>query len=237
MINKAIKLTAVLALIITSGCNATIPSVKAVRPSQQELKGIESISVISFPEIRSYSFQNFSYPGFTPIGGLVVMGVTASREGQLARALEKERFSFSESLSRAIENQLIQRGYRVQIERERWTVEDGKPSLDIAGLKVVSDAVLVVRPTIVGFISTKTTKYEPTITTVVTLYRNGKSEPLYLGYHATGFKPEADGWVYSPASVEFTDFESLIGDPSTGKRGLELAISNIAGTISTALAY
>jgi hypothetical protein len=122
------------------------------------------------------------------------------------------------------------------VEDGPWEEADGKFKLSFDKIQSNADAVLVISPTIIGFVATGVTSdYLPTITAVVTLLGKDRKEQLYRGFHASGWQPKADGWRNSMAKTTFANFDALMADPTRTAASLSEAATAVTSTVSNDL--
>lgn len=180
--------------------------------------------------------MNFGHPGmaFGLIGGLVAAADQNSKQERLTQAVkEKSPILTSGILADSIATQLRRRGFEAKVEEAPWEESDGRFRLDFEKITSSADTLLVVTPTIVGFITTGTTSdYLPTVTAVVTLLGKDRKEQLYRGFHAAGWEPKANGWRHTAPKVTFANFDALMADPTKTAGALNVAASEVAETVA-----
>jgi len=216
-----------------TGCVGPVPKIDS---SPSALTNVKTIAVIRSPEPKIYTVANFGHPGmaFGLVGGLVVAADQNSKQNRLTEAIkEKNTEPTSGSLAESIANQLTRRGFEASVEEGPWEESDGKFKLDFEKITSTADVVLVVAPTIVGFIATGAlSDYVPTLAAIVTLLGKDRKEPIYRGFHVAGWKPKADGWRHSSPTVTFSNFDALMSDPAKTAVTLSDAASRIAVTVA-----
>jgi len=222
------------AIAVITGCAGPGPKID-IPP--RTLANVHTIAVIRSPEPKAYTAVNFGHPGmmFGLVGGLVVAADQNHKQSLLTEAIKKiNTVPTSDVLAEGIANQLTRRGFEVSVEDGPWEESDGKFNLDFEKITSSADAVLVVAPTIVGFVATGATKdYVPTITAVVTLLGKDRKNPIYRGFHASGWHPRGDDWrCSSPVVTTFGNFDALMSDPAKTANALSDAATGIAVTVA-----
>ena len=110
---------------------------------------------------------------------------------------------------------------------------DGRFKLPFEKINSTADAVLIISPTVIGFIATGVTSdYLPTITVVATLVGKDRKEQLYRGFHSSGWAPKADGWKVSRPRSTYANFDALMADPKASAAALTEAGDAIAESVS-----
>lgn len=218
--------------IILAGCAGPVPKIDS---SPSALAKIHSIAVIRSPEPGTYIFLNIG--SGVPLGlagGLVAAGDNMGKQDQLTLAVKRQNPSPTSSyLADGIANQLASLGFDARVEDGPWEESDGKFKFDFDKINSSADAVLVVTPTMVGFIAEGFAgSYLPTIIAGAKLLGKDRKEIMYQGFHATGWRPRADGWRYTPSRITFVNFDDLMSDPKKTADVLSAAASNIAGTVA-----
>lgn len=217
---------------ILAGCAGPVPKIDS---SPAALAKIKTIAVIRPPEPKTYTVMNFGHPGmaFGLIGGLIAGGDISSKQDKLTAVVKQQTSSKTSAiLAENIATQLTKVGFQAKVEDGPWEESDGKFKLDFEKISSSADTVLVLTPTIVGFIATgATSDYLPTITASVILLGQDRKEQLYRGFHACGWHPKADGWRYSSTSIAFANFDALMADPKKTADSLSSAASAVAATV------
>lgn len=231
---QAIRSLALIATVaVVTGCAAPVPRIDA---SPGAIANVKTIAVIRSPEPKTYTVMNFGHPGmaFGLIGGLVAAADQNSRQERLTQAVkEKSPIPTSGTLADSIATRLARQGFEAKVEDGPWEESDGRYKLDFEKINSSADTVLVVTPTIVGFIATGVTSdYFPTVTAVVTLLGKDRKEQLYRGFHAAGWGPAADGWRHTSPKVTFPNFDALMADPAKAAGALSDAASEVAETVA-----
>ncbi|HET7773637.1 MAG TPA: hypothetical protein VFK82_07405 [Burkholderiaceae bacterium] len=220
-------------LLLLAACASPVPKIDSTPAA---LARVKTIAVIRAPEPKTYTVVNFGHPGmaFGLVGGLIAAGDQKSKQDELSAAMKQGNPALtSAALPEALVSQLNQMGFQARVEDAPWAEVDGKYTLPFDKINSDADAVVVVSPTIVGFIATGlTSDYYPTMTAVVTLLGKDRKEPLYRGYHATGWQPKADGWRFSPAKTTFGNYAALMADPKKSADALSEAARNVAASVA-----
>jgi hypothetical protein len=227
---KCICLT--LALSLMAGCAGPVPRIES---NPAVLSKINALAVINPPEAKTYAVMNFGHPGmaFGLIGGLVAAADQTSKQEQLTAALKKENLSVSQALASALVAKLSSAGFQARAENGPWEEKDGKYILEFEKIQSDADAVVVLTPTITGFIATgATSDYLPTVTVVVTLLDKDRKTPIYRGFHSAGWEPKAEGWKHSPPTTTFGNFDALMADPRNTAKALAAAALAVSSSIA-----
>lgn len=223
----------VLAVMFLAACAGPVPKIDS---SPSALAQVNTIAVIRSREPDTYTVINFGHPGvaFGLIGGLVAAGDQGSKQDRLTEAVKQNTPApTASSLADSIAAQLNRQGFEASVEDGPWEEKDGKFVLKFENIKSDADAVLVVSPTMVGFIATGlTSDYMPTITAVATLLGKDRKEQLYRGFHACGWQPKGDGWRHSSPRTTFANFDELMADPGKTSLALTDAAAEIAVTVA-----
>jgi hypothetical protein len=230
---RLVILCAVMALL--AACAGPVPRIDA---SVNSLSPVKTIAVIRPPEPKTYTVMNFGHPGmaFGLIGGLIAGGDQASKQDQLSAAFKAQGVGFASHLASQIALKLGTAGYETAVEDGPWEEAEGRYRLPFDKINSKADAVLVVSPTIVGFIATGAiSDYLPTMTAVVTLLGKDRKEQLYRGFHSSGWAPKADGWKVTPPKKTFPDFDTLMANTKASASALDNAGTAIAETVSADL--
>jgi len=233
---KSLLFIATVAVVV--GC-ASVPRIDSPPGA---LASVKTVAVIRSPEPKTYTVWDMANPlGFLfgPIGSLVAAADRISKQDTLTQAIkEKNKTPTSGILAQSIATQLTHGGFDAKVEEGPWEWKEDNETFSLEFEKIASsaDAVLVVTPTIVGFIFRRDDffrigDYLPTITVVATLLGKDR-EVLYRGYHAVGWKPGVEGWRHSPPKVTFSDFDALMADPEKTAAALSGAASEIAITVA-----
>ncbi len=193
---RLFRLSAILVLAALLGaCAGPVPKIDATEAS---LARISTITVIRPPEPKKYVVANLGHPGmaFGLIGGIIAGLDMNSKQDQITAALRKENISVHAGLADGLVGRLTAEGYRVTAADGPWEEHEGRYTLKFDQIQADTDAVLVIVPTIVGFVdggfvASTSGSYVPTIASVVTLLDRDHKTILYRGYHVTGWKPSS----------------------------------------------
>ena len=222
---------------VLAGCAGPVPKVDV---SAEKIATVKTIAVIRTPEPKTYTVANFGHPGmlFGAIGGLVAAADQSAKQNELSAAFHQRQSAISSHLADEVAAQLRTAGFEVRVEEGPWEEADGKFNLKFENITSSADAVLVVSPTIVGFISPRMgSDYLPTMTAVATLVGKDRKEQLYRGFHSYGFQPKAEGWKSTAPKATFSDFQVLMADPNAAVHSLEDAGMAIARSVSADLKH
>lgn len=214
------------------------PPVPRLEASPQAMAKVKTIAVIRVPEPKAYAVLNFGHPGmaFGLIGGMVAAADQSSKEGRLSQALKDAGFAFNDPFVNEIAGELAKAGFESCIEETSWEERDGKHWVQFNQIRSEADAVLVVTPTIIGFVATDArSDYQTTVTVVATLLGRDRNEVVHRGFYASGWIPKAQGWRYASSSKAFANFDQLVSDPKQTGESLRAAGASIAKTLASDL--
>jgi len=229
------RLFALSITLFITACAGPVPKIDA---SQKQLAAVKTVAVVRPPEPKTYTVLNFGHPGmaFGIIGGLVAGADQASKQSRLSAALQSQGTDINNRLANQIASKLALNGYDTKVIDAPWEETDGRYTLPFDKIQSDADAVLLVSPTIVGFIATGVTSdYLPTVAVVVTLLGSDHKEQLYRGFHVSGWAPKADGWKVSPPQGSFANFDALMSDIKGTVAALDQAGVAISETVNTDL--
>ncbi len=220
-----------LATLVTA-CAGPVPKMDM---STDNISTIRTIAVVRPPGPKTYAVLNFGSPAmaFGLLGGLVAAHEQNSKQEALTAAYKAQGSFGTSNLASGIASKLTAAGFEANVEDAPWEEAEGRYKLPFENIKSSADAVLVLFPTIVGFVATgMTADYLPTITVVAVMLGKDRKQQLYRGYHASGWTPKAEGWKSSPAKVTFSNFDALMADPKTSAAALTGAADAIASSIA-----
>jgi hypothetical protein len=230
--NGCTKAFATIAVCCALAACSAVPTV----PSKPEvLARIQTVAVIRPPATKTYTVLYIGHPGtgFGLIGGLIAAGDMSSKQDRLTEALNKEKLSVPSGLAENIAERLSQQGFQATVEDGPWEAKDGNSKLDFDKIQSSADAVLVILPTVVGFVATHLgSDYFPTVMVVATLLDKDRKTQLYRGYHASGWEQKREGWKYTPADTSFANFNALMLEPAKTADSLVDAANAVSITIA-----
>jgi hypothetical protein len=91
--------------------------------------------------------------------------------------------------------------------------------------------VLVILPSIVGYVAT-TTHYQPTIHAVASLLDKDRKTVLYKGFHSTGWQPTGEAWRHTKVDRKFSNFDALMAEPKESSAALYVCAEAISASIA-----
>jgi len=237
---RLIRLFACLLLAgLLGACVGPVPKIDA---AQTTLSKIKTLTVIRPPQTKAYVVLNFGHPGlgFGLIGGIVAATDMNNKRDQLTAVLKQENLALPASLTERLVSGLTKEGYQAAAGEAPWETKDDRDVLPYEKIQSDADAVLVVAPTIVGFVDGGLTastggSYVPTIATVVTLLDRDHKTVLYRGYHVAGWQPKAEGWRHTPPKSRYPNFTDLMQKPADTAASLIEASDAIASTVAADL--
>ena len=228
----------VIAALLTA-CASPVPKIDVAKGGMAD---IITVAVIVPPEPAEYSVMNFGHGGmgFGLIGGLVAAADQADKQKRLALKYKSEGVAVNAELGNRIAAALNAAGYAARIETGNWVNAGNAQTLAFDKIQSDADAVLVVSPSIVGFVAAghavRNNDYLPTLSVVTNLLgRNRTATPLYRGFHMTGWEMKQEGWRYTAPKRQFSDFASLHDGSKESAQSLSEAASLIAATVATDL--
>lgn len=236
MISRMAKWSSTIIIsLLLAACANQVPRIDL---APQAMAKVKTIAIIRPPEPKVYSVVNFGHPGimFGLIGGMIVVADRNDKQEQLAKTYHEQHVEVCNQLSRKISDRLASLGFSTRVEDAPWVETNGIPVILFKDIKTDADAVLVVAPSVIGFVATGLGRgydndYLPTIATSVILLGNDREKPLYRGYHATGWEQFGSGWRFTPPTTTFPDFDSLYTDPKASYRSLVEAADKIATSV------
>lgn len=232
----------IVSLLVCIAClvGCATPPLPKVDKAKNALEGVKTITILRPREPREYTVMNFYDPGFVHVSLNLEVSVSASKERQIAltELITQQNFSFADSLTHTVAQRFKQAGYEVTVQDGPWVEDDGRYILSYADIASDADAVLVIAPTIMGFVSPRDAAgYAPTVTTVMTLLGKDHQTPLYKGYLAAGWKPSEEGWQYAYSTKAFPSFEAVVADPGQAVASLKQACNAIANLAARQILY
>jgi len=220
------------------GCAST--PVPNIDKSPTALKSIKTITLIRPREPQEYTVMRFVNPGFV-FGTLdMEVSVSASKVHQTALTdlIKQQNFSFANTLTNTVAERFKQAGYEVSVQDGPWVEDHGRYILSYADIASDADAVLVIAPTIMGFVSPSNMRgYAPTVTAVMTLLGKDHETHLYKGFLAAGWKPSEEGWQHAYSAQTFPSFEAVVADPDKAVASLKQACNAIANLAARQILY
>jgi hypothetical protein len=218
------------ALAVTALVGCATP--EKVAFNKEAANTIESVTIVLPPEPKKFTVSNLAHPGimFGAIGGAIAAADQANKENKFSKAAAAEKFAFSAALGKAIGENLSAAGYKVKFHEGQWEEKNGKPVLAVETIPADFDIVLVITPSLVGYVSSGG-DYQPTINAVVTLLARDRKTLLYRGYHSTGWHPAGD-WRHTKATRTFRNFDALMAQPKESTDALALSAAAISLSIA-----
>ena len=155
-----------------------------------------------------------------------------SKESELLEKLQPLGLKVNATLADELAARLRNQGYAVKVEDAPPVQFDISKRAGYDRLPATSDAVLIVLPETIGFVSpVGVPVYRPTILARVDLVARDRTTSLYRGSHAAGWEPYGD-WRFTAQIVEFPNFEDLTKDPRATADALVVASKSIADSIA-----
>ncbi len=221
--------------LLLAACAGPVPKIDL---TPQAMAKVKTIAIIRPPEPKLYTVMNFGHPAmaFGLLGAPVAIADLNDKQERLAKTYHAQHAEVCNQLSRKISDRLASLGFTTRVEDAPWVETNGIPVVQFKDIKTDADAVLVVAPSVIGFVATGLGRgydndYLPTIVTSVILLGNDREKPIYRGYHDTGWEQFGSGWHYTPPTTTFPDFDSLYTDPNASYRSLVEAADKIATSV------
>jgi hypothetical protein len=214
--------------------SAPLPALPSINVSPDSLSEIKSITIVRPPDPNFYLLLNRGNPGagFGIFGALGELADKKHKQEALNKALQGLGVAVVPGLGDAIARRLTDLGYAARADDGPWEVVNGFYSFPLDRFKSDADAILMVSPTTVGFVSEGAlSNYIPTLTVMVTMVGKDRERVIYKGFHSVGWHPDQAGWRATPANTKFPDFNALVSDPSASAASLRDSWPGIAKTI------
>lgn len=207
-----------------------------VKPVPARLADVRTIAVIRSFEPRTYVVVDPDAPhvpsGRDPLAGAGDQGTPSAEEEKFTQSLKHGNAPISAILADDLAAQLTGLGYTARVEDGPWEITDDYSTLDFDKIKSSADAVLVVKPTITGFVASPDGRYQPTLVAIVTILGRDRNEVLYRGFHACGWQPMGDGWRRSGIQPLLESYAAMVAQPQKAAAGLAGAASGVAMTVA-----
>lgn len=235
--------------LLLGGC--VFLSVDDINITPERLAQIKTIAVILPSEIRGYNFKNMSPASgdqyWGSFGGLANEPRFVT-EQKITYALEKQNLSIESTLAENVAAELSRLGFLTSVEKGPWKLEKlvfsdkNRPfqsyKINHAEIQSNADAVMVITPTVAGFIAPENhASYAPTLYTVVILLDETRQNILYRGYHGSGELKVGRGWNISPPITTFANFDEVMANPERAATSLNDAAIAIAESIARDFAF
>lgn len=216
------------ALILLAGC-----SVPRVEATQGSLSKIGTLAVIIPPEPKTIGVADFGHPGmaFGLIGAAATTADLKAKESRITAAMKSEKLELSPQLVDRVVGGLNAAGYRARAETGPWREIDGKLQLRYEEIQSSADAVLVLIPS-AGFLSPNlAADFLPSVHVIAVLLDKDRKTQLYRGFHASGWKPNGDGWRSTPARVTYPNFDAVMQSPPATAASIKEGVDAVAATV------
>jgi hypothetical protein len=221
----------VVLLALTAGC----ASMTRVELAQDGIASLHSIDVVMPPEPPDYTVAMENHPGAAVggvIGGIIWGADQSAKTNRVKLALQGQHIAVSRTMADALIQRLRATGYRVRLVEaplDRQVVS----SVNVAAVASDADALLVVAPRTIGFVTANAfAAYEPTVTAEVTLLGRDRTTVLYRGLHSAGRKPALGEWRNVSTGRTFADVDNLVANPGTTAAALTEAGTAVAQAIA-----
>jgi hypothetical protein len=222
-------------ILALTGCAGPVPKVDLAPAAMSSVK---TIAVIRVPEPTQYSVMNFGHPGMALgiIGGAVVAGDMSAKQQKLTQVYKDNKVAVGAELSKLVAERLNAVGYQAHVEDQVWKRVNGKEMLELKDIKSNADAVILITPTVLGYVATGLTggygnDYLPTLAVVVNVLGPDRKKLLYRGYHASGWELKAEGWHNTKPKARFANFDMIIDNPTASAAALSDAAVAIVDSL------
>jgi hypothetical protein len=206
-----------------------------VELAQDGIASLHSIDVVMPPEPPDYTVAMENHPGAAVggvIGGIIWGADQSAKTNRVKLALQGQHIAVSRTMADALIQRLRATGYRVRLVEaplDRQVVS----SVNVAAVASDADALLVVAPRTIGFVTANAfAAYEPTVTAEVTLLGRDRTTVLYRGLHSAGRKPALGEWRNVSTGRTFADVDNLVANPGTTAAALTEAGTAVAQAIA-----
>ena len=207
-----------------------------VELAQDGIAGLRSIDVVMPPEPEDYVVAMENHPGAAVggvVGGVIIAADQTAKTNRVKQALQGQRMSVSRTMADALIQRLRATGYHVRLIEVPLDRQSVSPSINVAAVESDADALLVVTPRTIGFVTANAfAAYEPTVMAEVTLLGRDRKIVLYRGLHSAGRKPLIGEWRNVPARRTFADVDGLVANPGTTAAALTEAGTDVAQAIA-----
>ena len=222
-------------ILVLTGCAGPVPKIDLAPAAMTNVK---TIAVVRTPEPAQYSVMNFGHPGMALglIGGAMVAADTNAKQQKLTQVYNDNKVAVCAELSRLVAERLNAAGYQAHVEDQPWKRVDGKDALQFKDIKSNADAVVVLSPTVLGFVATGlaggyNNDYLPTLAVVVNVLGTDREKPLYRGYHVTGWELKAEGWHFTKPKARYPSFDLITDKPKESAAALADAAAAIVDSV------
>jgi hypothetical protein len=233
MLKRAVRATALLAVVVVAGCAA--PKI----PYERATADVKRIGIVTprFSDSAAVVLASSPAHSFGLIGALVDAGIQATRDSQFNGVLERQKFSAKDQFLSALTATLQARGYEVAIvpvTRQGSDFLDRYPTQAPPKVDAYLDLVSMGYGYVAAGVSTP---YRPSFGARARLV-SAKGAVLMqdaVFYNAVG--PAAPQFVTiapDPAH-SFNSFDDLLANPALAMKGLEVAARQSADTIGKLL--
>jgi hypothetical protein len=233
----AVAIAAVALLLV--GC-AAAHEIPLDRASAGTIKTIGVVTP-SFPDKSAVVLASSVGQSFGLIGALVDAGMRANREAKFDELMKQQNFSAQEIFLQDLRSGLEANGYvvtMIPLKRDKAEFETHYPNDD--GTKV--DAYLDLVTIGCGYVAAgigSSTPYRPVFIVRARLVRAKDSSVLMqdvVAYNPVNAGPNVRAITIPPdPAYSFTDFDTLVADPTKAAKGLQTAIEQSTQTVSTLL--
>ena len=201
------------------------------------LTPIKSVTIVKMPEPDPYMVANLGHPGmaFGLVGAVVMSFDARAKQEALTKAFRERGVAVTAHLAGQVESRLRAFGYQTHVEEAKFVVNEvGDRKVDLTRIESQSDAVLVLRSNVIGFVAPKPlADYIPSVWTAADLYGADRTQPLYVGLHAYGWRPVSEQeWRWVESKATFADFDKLMQDPNVSSEALKAAAEVVAEGIA-----
>lgn len=225
------KLFTLFVLIVhLAGCALT-PRIDA---ASEKLVSVRSVVVIRPIEPKTYLvYQKASgWAAFGLLGQTIAEMQRAKREESLTQALRVQGVSINKQLAEGVATRLTKIGFVTKIEDWPWEEMMGVNEVPIEKVNSSADAVLILQPLVVGFVSASPfSDFVPTMLVSARLIGRQNNEKLYSRNHESGSWGIAGDPKVIPSTTSFASIDELMSDTKSAASALNGVCDSIAESI------
>lgn len=227
------KLNWALIALCLAGCSYVpkIGILKPLAPPPEPPKPIRSIAIVGIAEPQSEQILNVG-TALGPSSDTVLSQPRVENSTTYTQLLAERKALFVPDLVSTLAASLKDDGYSVSYlaDQRTFVTPDGQ-SEDLTQLHTDADAVLVIRFTGAGYVSSPLERsYQPWVTVSARLLRSGNKEALYFKTFSGGYQMTADSSVSLPSSsrYRYLYFHDLTASVDQSIQGLRDSVKDVA---------
>ena len=224
-------LTLVGVALFLSGCAIT----PRIDTAPEKLSAVRSIAIIRPIEPATYTVYGMgsAWSAFGLIGTTIGEIRRANQEQSLTIALKAQGVSITKQLADGVASNLSGFGFETYVENWPWENVSGVSELPIEKVTSSADAVLILQPLVIGFVSSgPLSDYVPTMLVSARLIKRVSNEKLYSRNHESGSWNIAGDPKVIPAMPGFSNVNALLSDTKSAASALIELSNAIAESIA-----